>query len=39
VLCTWPAELKEQAEKSYRADMVARFLDFLAEQNQAWTAG
>jgi hypothetical protein len=38
VLCTWPAELKEQAEKFYRADMVARFLAFLAEEDQAWRA-
>jgi hypothetical protein len=38
VLCTWPAELKEQAKEFYRADRVARFLDFLAEENQAWRA-
>jgi hypothetical protein len=38
VLCTWPAELKEQAEKFYRADRVARFLAFLAEEDQVWRA-
>jgi hypothetical protein len=38
VLCTWPAELKVQAEKFYRADRVARFLNFLAEKDQAWRA-
>jgi hypothetical protein len=38
VLCTWPAELKEQAREFYRADRVARFLHFLAEENPAWRA-
>ena len=38
VLCTWPAELKAQAREFYRADRVARFLGFLAEQDQAWRA-
>jgi hypothetical protein len=38
VLCTWPAELKTQAKEFYRADRVARFLDFLAEKDQAWRA-
>lgn len=38
VLCTWPAELKEQAREFYQADRVARFLDFLAAENQAWRA-
>lgn len=38
MLCTWPAELKVQAEKFYRTDRVARFLDFLAEEDQAWRA-
>ena len=38
VLCTWPAELKAQAKDCYRADRVARFLDFLAEKDQAWRA-
>jgi hypothetical protein len=38
VLCTWPAELKEQASEFYRADRVARFLDFLATKGQAWRA-
>ncbi|MGH3244739.1 MAG: hypothetical protein ACRDOI_00775 [Trebonia sp.] len=38
VLCTWLAELKEQAREFYRADRVARFLDFLAGKGQAWRA-
>jgi hypothetical protein len=38
VLCMWPAELKKQAKKFYRPDRIARFLDFLAEQDQAWRA-
>jgi hypothetical protein len=38
VLCTWPAELKTQAKEFYRADRVARFLDFLAENDPAWRA-
>lgn len=38
VLCMWPAELKVQAEKFYRADRVARLLNFLAEDDQAWRA-
>lgn len=38
VLCTWPAELKKQAKEFYRADRVARFLNFLAEEGQAWRA-
>jgi hypothetical protein len=38
VLCTWPAELKEQAKEFYRVDRVARFLNFLAGKGQAWRA-
>jgi hypothetical protein len=38
MLCTWPAELKAQAKEFYRAGRVARFLDFLAEKDQAWRA-
>jgi hypothetical protein len=38
VLCTWPAELKEQAREFYQADRVGRFLHFLAGKGQAWRA-
>jgi hypothetical protein len=37
-LCTWPAELKRQAEAMYQAGRVARLVKFLAEDQQPWQA-
>lgn len=37
-LCTWPAELKPQAEAMYRAARVARFLGFVDSDEHLWTA-
>jgi hypothetical protein len=37
-LCTWPAELKEQARATYRTDRAQRLIDFLAGQPEGWQA-
>ena len=37
-LCTWPAELKPQAEALYRTGRAQRLLDFVAEHPEAWQA-
>ncbi len=37
-LCTWPAELKPQAEAFYRTGRAQRLMDFLAERPEAWQA-
>jgi hypothetical protein len=37
-LCTWPAELKRQAEATYRTDRARRILDFAAGLPEGWRA-
>ena len=37
-LCTWPAELKPQAEALYRTGRAQRLLDLVAEHPEAWQA-
>jgi hypothetical protein len=37
-LCTWPAELKPQAEALYRTARAQRLMDFVAEHPEAWQA-
>jgi hypothetical protein len=37
-LCTWPAELKPQAEAMYQAGRITRLVKFLAEDQQPWQA-
>lgn len=36
-LCTWPAELKRQAEATYRTGRAQRLIDFAAAHPQGWT--
>jgi len=38
VLCTWPAELKPQAETLYRTGRAWRLMSFLAAHADAWQA-
>ena len=37
-LCTYPAELKPQAEALYRTGRAQRLIDFLTEHPGAWRA-
>jgi hypothetical protein len=37
-LCTWPAELKPQAQEMYQAKRVDRLLNFLGSGQQSWQA-
>jgi len=37
-LCTWPAELKPQAEALYRTGRAQRLVDFVAEDPESWDA-
>lgn len=37
-LCTWPAELKPQAEALYRTGRARRLIDFVAAHPDAWQA-
>lgn len=37
-LCTWPAELKGQAQATYRTERAARMLSFLASDSKGWQA-
>jgi hypothetical protein len=37
-LCTWPAELKPQAQEMYQAARVDRLLNFLGKDQQSWQA-
>ena len=37
-LCTWPAELKPQAEALYRTGRAQRLIDLVAEHPGAWQA-
>jgi hypothetical protein len=37
-LCTWPAELKSQAEALYRTGRAQRLMGFMAEHPDAWHA-
>jgi hypothetical protein len=38
VLCTWPAELKSQADALYRTGRAQRLNDFVAEHSERWQA-
>jgi hypothetical protein len=37
-LCTWPAELKKQAEATYRTTRARRILDFATGRPEGWQA-
>jgi len=37
-LCTWPAELKPQAEALYRTGRAQRLMDFVAAHPEVWQA-
>ncbi len=37
-LCTWPAELKPQAEALYQTGRAQRLVDFIADEREAWRA-
>ena len=37
-LCTWPAELKKQAEAAYRTGRAGRIIDFAAGHPPGWQA-
>jgi hypothetical protein len=38
VLCTWPAELKPQADALYRTGRAQRLTDFVAKHSERWQA-